>query len=513
MLDQHEKPENLTPSVRGIRLGAFVAIGLALVLVETALLGQTIGFGLAVAAGTAWGIGLLISTRYDLFLLGLLLYMTLLEGYLKLRFGGEVLTALRDGLLYSVAIAAVVRWSLDRRPIRPPMLTGWVVLWIGIVFIQLVNPSSHGLPHTIEAMRPHLEFVPLFFFGYWVMRSGPQLTVFLLALVVVAALNGVVSLVQSTLTPEQFAGWGPGYAERLTGGGDVAPRAFVDSEGVRHPRPFGLGGDMGFGGALGALAAPALLALVALRKGWRWRVLWVFLAVGLALAILTSASRTAVITALLSIVGFVVLVAFTSPRRRLIAVVSIGLLAVMLLAGTVIQTQSPILERYSDISPSRVLGTIYDYRKDTVSLIPQYARDFPFGAGLGSVGPAADLSAVQADLNGESEYTFLLVEVGVAGLLTMLALHLHLLVGVLRGLRALPSESQLALSAITAGIVAMFLGWFVGTKTASVPDAPYLWFGAGILAFWVLEPYRPLVRERPLKPSEPVSAVRAAPAA
>src|SRR5207237_8248877 len=72
---------------------------------------------------------------------------------------------------------------------------------------------------------------------------------------------------------------------------------------------------------------------------------------------------------------------------------------------------------YSLLATSSILGFSYGYRQSTYSLIPTYAGEFPIGAGLGSVGPAALSSATHRVLNAESEPTFLLVELGIPGLL------------------------------------------------------------------------------------------------
>jgi hypothetical protein len=47
-------------------------------------------------------------------------------------------------------------------------------------------------------------------------------------------------------------------------------------------------------------------------------------------------------------------------------------------------------------------------------------------------------------------------------------------------------ETRLLLSAIAAPLFAIFASWFAGVATATVPPAPYLWFAAGILSYWLL---------------------------
>ena len=108
--------------------------------------------------------------------------------------------------------------------------------------------------------------MPLFFLVYATIRTKARLRNFLLLMLFIAAVNGVAGFVQLQLTPEEFANWGPGYNERIYGLGDVSGRAFVDDNGTLRTRPFGLGSDQGFGGAVGLLAIPAAIALIAMAR-------------------------------------------------------------------------------------------------------------------------------------------------------------------------------------------------------------------------------------------------------
>src|SRR5207249_1531654 len=123
-----------------------------------------------------------------------------------------------------------------------------------------------SLLHTLGGLRPHLEWVPLFFLGYAVMRTTRRLRIFLSLLLVVTTINGAVALVQYELTPEQLSTWGPGYAELLHGTGSLSERVSYRTDDKRRVRPFGLGSDTGFSGSLAIIAAPAAMALIALGR-------------------------------------------------------------------------------------------------------------------------------------------------------------------------------------------------------------------------------------------------------
>ena len=449
---------------------------------------------LAIAAGMVGGLAcwMLVSDRYEWTLLVLLGYLGLFDGVLKLRLDRGGVTLLRDVLLYSIVLGAIARWVSRRETYRWPPYTAWVAAWFGVVVIQLVNSANGGWGHTLSALRPHLEFVPLFFLGYEVLRNERRLRVFFIALAAVASVNGVVAVYQVQLSRSQLSEWGPGYANLLSGEGGLAPRAFVDSHGVDHPRPPALGGDMGFSGSLGAIAAPGALALLwwSRRRRRSEFALAVALVAGVAIAVAVSASRLAVIqcgAGLLALGIFAVIA--TRRLSHAIALAAAGLAVIG--AGWIVlsQTNSGVFDRYKSITPDRVVSTAYNYKKGSLKLIPTYARDFPFGAGLGSVGPAFDedhRTAGSNGANGETEFTFLMVELGVAGLLLLLFINMRALRLAFTRVHRLPAaNARVFLAALAAAVAGLFVAWLAGPTSASSPAAPFFWVALGTLVFWV----------------------------
>jgi hypothetical protein len=463
----------------------------------------------AAAVAAIW---MAASTRYPVTLVAVALYIALIDGYLKLRVGGAGVTAIRDVLLGAIVAGIAVRLIAGRLGVAVPGLTeafetGAVVgpppprtqqdlilaaalplAWTAVVLLELVNPHNGTLLHSLAALRPHLEFVPLFFLGFLVLRTRRRVKTLLVLLLAVAAVNGVVATVQSTLTPAQLAQWGPGYKARITGSGDVSPRRYIDAEGHFHPRPPALGSDMGFGGSLALLAIPGGFVLLWLNRRRR-AVWWIGGLLGAALlGVASSASRSAVLGA---VVGLLVLPFLLElNRRRLIVLGAVS--ASVLVLGTLAflglsRVEPAALDRFASITPTNLVTTVYDYRKDVAPLIPQYASTYPFGAGLGSVGPGASVSGgANVSLNSESEFTYLLVETGVAGLVVMLVLTLRLVaLAATRIRRVADEEMQLLLAALAAPIVALFVLWWSGPITSSTPDSPYFWFAGGALTWWL----------------------------
>src|SRR5918999_1539548 len=227
----------------------------------------SVGLGLGVPA-VAY---LALSQRYGLTLTLLALYVGLADGYLKLSTGVTEISLVRDVLIAAIAGGALARLLHQRGIPKLPPLTPWVVAFGVIVALQLFNPNTLNTTKALGGLRQHLEWVPLFFFGYLLLRSERSLRNLCILIGIIAAVNGVVGLVQFHLSPDELANWGPGYAERLQGTGPVSSRLYIDEMGNERVRPFGLGSDMGFAGTLGVVAAPLVLALLAtgrLTKRW-----------------------------------------------------------------------------------------------------------------------------------------------------------------------------------------------------------------------------------------------------
>jgi hypothetical protein len=433
------------------------------------------------------------SEHYERTLAVLALYLGLFDGYLKLKTGSTIATLGRDVLLYAITSGALLRLILRHRPIRLSPLALVVAAWVLICMVQVLNPVVPSITHAFAGVRQHIEFVPLFFLGYAVMRSERRLIGLFWLLVVVAAANGVVSLVQSGLTPAQLAAWGPGYSNEVFGTATQTGRTFVDvATGVSYVRPPALGSDFGFGGAVAAIALPGALA-IALAGGRSKRYILV-LAIGVVLAVVglaTSQSRAAVVGAAVAVLAFLLLTVTT--RRGLATVVVTALLALVTYFGvtTVFGGVTSAPNRYSSIAPTKVISTAVAYRQGTFELIPTYLVDYPLGDGIGSSGPAGGSSVGGAvsrtGLDAESEPTFLIIELGIPGLLVMYVL---LLSGVRMGvaLRMVAERRlQVALAALTAVFISLLVGGFVGADSANSPTSPFLWLALGTLAYWYSE--------------------------
>lgn len=431
---------------------------------------------------------LFFSERYEVTLAALLLYLGLMDGVFKLASGSTAATLGRDALLYAITLGAVVRMILRKTPLVAPPLTGFVLAWVAVCVVQVANPADISLEHGVAALRPHLEFVPLFFFGYFVLRSERRLTGLLLLLLVIGAANGIVSLIQSQMTPAQLASWGPGYAGLELGTATRVARVFFTAAHQTAVRPPGLGGTDGFGGMVAWVALPGAIALLSsarrsIRLGW----LLIPATLLTIVAIVTSQTRLALVGSVVALFAYLALT--ITSRRGMAALLLTTVIAVSgaLIVSTFVSSNA---NRYSTVAPSKVLGTIGSVVAfhGTFTLIPTYVADYPLGAGIGSVGPAGASSigglGQAKGLSGESEPTFLLVETGIPGLLVMVAFTLAAIKAGLSLRRLVDPQLKRCLMALTAVLISLLAAWLIGPVTADSPTSPFIWLSAGCIAYW-----------------------------
>jgi hypothetical protein len=459
-----------------VLLGTGLAVSSQLSGVQLPLLGlfMAIPLWLAATSRAMWALGLV------------LLYMGLVDGFLKLQAGSETVAIGRDLLLYAVVAGMAFR---ARGPFRLPALSGWVVAWTIVILVQLANPDNGTAAHSIVSLRQHLEFVPLFFVGFVVLRTHRSLQGFFALLLAVAAINGAVGAYQSSLTPEQLAGWGPGYAKLLSGD-DIAPRFAVGPDGKERVRPPGLGSDMGFAGILGATALPGGIALLlTLRRRPLVTALVVLGLVGAIAGVLTSQSRSAVVAAVVMVLAMAGLMTIGRQAKQTIIGVfaAAAVCCVAVLAIDSYGSSDPFF-RYHSITPTEAIPTLQEERSETWAAIPEYMREIPLGAGMGSGGPAAGIWDTRPVVwNAESQFTFLIVEAGIPGLVAFLAFQAALFAAILAGLRR---ERDPRTAVLLAGVAAPLFGyavsWLAAVNTTSTPNAPYLWLVAGVISYWLV---------------------------
>lgn len=447
---------------------------------------------LVIVVGSLW---FLTTRRPQVALALLMVYLGLLDGYLKLATGSSFVTFIRDVLLYAIVVGLLARAIVQHKRLPLPPLGGWVICFVVLVFVQLANPQAGTLVHSLAGVRQHLEFVPLFFLTYAFVRTARALRMFVILLAVIAAANGIAGLVQVGETPQQFAAWGPGYAQRVLGEGSFAQagRSFATAAGTNGSRPFGLGSDSGDGGLFGAFALCGVLALASFSIRRRYLVFAVVMALGTVLAIVTSQNRGVIVSSVIILLAFGVLTA--ASRNRITSVLGLALagVATFFVIQAIVGSVGSSQLRYQGLSPSSLVHTTTTARGKSIAAIPRNLVAYPFGAGLGTAGPAsgsapgASALTIAGTVDTETEFSFLTVETGIAGMLVLTGFTVALFVLGLRRCRHEPNrEARVLLAALispVAGILALF---FTSALTPSVPAGPYLWAIGGIVAYWLV---------------------------
>src|SRR4051794_1438438 len=142
----------------GVERRGVIAAGLAIVVtvaISAASAGELL-LALLIFGALSLCLWLLLSERYELTLAVLMLYLGLLDGYVKLKLNTSWATLGRDALLYAIVAGALARAAVRRERIEVPPLTGWVLAFAAVALVQVFNPANGSWGHSIASVRPHL---------------------------------------------------------------------------------------------------------------------------------------------------------------------------------------------------------------------------------------------------------------------------------------------------------------------------------------------------------------------
>ncbi len=497
-------------SAQSRRVRHLLGTGLAGLLALALALGLTVSvpqpsFALtgALLVGVVCVFALAAISRLEVTVPILALYLGLLDGPVKLMTASKAASSVRDILIAAVCVGALARLASRRERVRLPPLSGWVLAFVGLVLVEAFNPRTSGLLKVVGGFRQNLEWIPFFFFGYALMRSRERLRKLFLLLGILALANGVVSTYQTRLTPAQLSSWGPGYAQRIEGtyngtSGTTARRYL--SEGKALLRPPALGADSGFGGGVGVIALPCLLALLA-TGGRRRRWAPILLSLGALVAVATGLGRLQVIGAAIAVVAFLLLSLSAGervlkPLGALLAVVAVALPLGFLFVSA---EGSNVFSRYESIEPNNVVQTSTTYKEKSLALIPRYIAADPLGFGLATAGASSEFGGKSSELleghgvSSETQYNYVEDELGAPGLILWVALNVWVIALVLLCLpRIADADVRIDLAAVFAVFIAFALMGLRGSFMSSAAGGPFFWFTVGIAAYWLAGPGRRL---------------------
>jgi hypothetical protein len=496
-------PRAVHPEVLRRRLRDILAVCATAIVPAVTALAVTIGLPhtsivvvLAIVAGLIGIVALMVYQRLEVTVALVVIYLGVLNGPVKLFFTGRQITAsLQDVVVLAVAAGALMRMLARRERVRLPELSGWVIAWVVLVLVNAFNPNTQSLLHALGGFRQQLQWVPFFFFGYVLMRSKDRFRKAFILIGVLATLNGIVAAYQSTLSPSQLASWGPGYAALIHPTGKGSGRIFI-SEGEARVRPPGLGSDAGASGAVGHIALPMCLALLAISRRRKWFA--ALLALGSAVAVMVGLGRLPLIGALLGVGVFVALSASGGRRfgRAMVSMLAVIVLMIPVGAIVVSSLKSGTFSRYEKLSTG---SSTTLHKESSWSKIPKYAAAEPFGFGLGNSGAVSGLGGnANKDLleghglTSETEYNVLIKELGVPGLLLWPAMIFYVSLLTFKGIKRIRDpDLAICLAGMMAAFVPLPIEGMSGFLSASPPDGSYIWFATGVAAYWFARKVRP----------------------
>ncbi|HEY4451177.1 MAG TPA: hypothetical protein VGN13_06240 [Solirubrobacteraceae bacterium] len=481
-----------------VRLGLSVLVpGLIALAVTVQLPSGDRAFVLGGIVAVIGIIALMVSSRLEVTVALLAIYLGMLDGPIKLLLGAhEATAAVPNLMILAVAVGAVMRMIVRKERARLPPLSSWVIAFVAVVAIEALNPKTAGVLKILGGFRQQLQFVPFFFFGFYLLRSKRRLRQLFLIAGVMALANGVVAAYQTGLTPTQLASWGPGYHNLIfTGEEGVGSGRVFFSEGEARVRPPGLGSEAGFGGGVGHIALPFCLALLAVSRRRKWVA--ALLCLGALVAVITSLGRSQVIGAGIGVVAFAGLAILAGrrvgkPLAALLAAVVLGAPAGVLVVNSL---RSGTFKRYESIDLTSS-STTAD-KEGALSLIPKYLSAAPFGFGLGIVGPVSSVGGRQSELleghsvSSETQFNLVSDELGAPGLIIWTALSLYMVLVITRGM---PKIRDGDLAILLAGFFAPFFALLFESTSGAFTDSaiagPYFWLSIGVAAYWFAGPGR-----------------------
>lgn len=472
-----------------------LALGLAITIALPSpspflLLGLILG-----VAGIVW---LLVNRRNDLSVAILAIYLGMIDGPVKLESASKLSSGVRDVLILAVVLGMLMRMVTSRQRVTLPPLSAWVIAFTVFTLAEVFNPHTASILKAIGGWRQQLEWVPFFFLGYMVIRSKESFRKMFLLLGVIALANGLVGAVQAKISPSSLASWGPGYAGIVRGGEEgsgITARTYK-SGGVTRARPPALGSDSGFGGGVGVVALPGLLALL-VAGGERRRWFVIVCALGSLLGIATAASRTAIVVAVVVLLTFGLMSVFSGIKlgRAFVTLVAVLTLSFGVGAVLIAENGSGIFARQESLtSVSSVQEHGASAKERNLEAIPEDLVHGPFGFGLGVAGAASGFGGKQKveyegeKITGGSAYSLLMKELGAPGLLLWIGFTLNVIL--LAGMR-MRRVRDMELRTYLLGALVAFISLAVqglSGPTLAVTIGAFLWFVPGVIAYWFAGP-------------------------
>jgi hypothetical protein len=384
----------------------------------------------------------------------------------------------RDLLIYSLVLSLVLgllaKISQGASLKQAPPATLLIICFVLNILIQIYNPYAYTSVASFLNSRLFWEMLPLYFIGYYYLRSVKDWKILFTTFALLTVVNGVVATYQSSVGPEAIAAWGPGYRTQIYDAGRVG----LTSDNQLTFRPFGLGPDIGFSGYMGLVTIPMLAALLSARSKRQdeqkilstlaqlANTLFISLLIaGTFAAVIVSGSRTVVIFATVLTGASLLFFSWKASKIRLF----IGLGVSVFLALAALELVSIVApyyaERYTSVNSAEKTVETFNSegRIAQITEIPlSIALRYPFGAGLDNLGPGAAFSNIIAGSptriqpeNAENNINFALLGLGIPGLLLWLLIHLQFIRLTWKSIQSVGDQEAKTL--MGGGLILLFL--------------------------------------------------------
>jgi hypothetical protein len=396
------------------------------------------------------------------------------HGWLKLVIRSPITTFAVDIFLIIALLGIVVRKDARDRLLPTgavgSALSGFYILCVGYLFLGLAIPGSPPLLLTSVALRGWCFATLMFVVGYHLIRSGDQLRVYFLWIVLLGLVTAIYGIRQ---TPEDVARIIQAIPELRI---QYETQRYVDEAGNLQLRRFSTFISSGaFGGAMSSVAIIALAMFTDANMSKRDRWLFLIAAIPMTYAISLSGARSALISAG---IGFLFLLIFR--RSFTLLAVAMAVLVIGVALGSS-QTGGGALDRIKTLQES---GGIWSRFWIPTSIGVEYAAQNPMGGGLGKTG---HLPAFLVGRSGYSDFVQadgdlgrLLIELGVPGLISYGWLLAAAGLQALRGSKQTAGTPNNCLAlACSAMFVLSLITFPTGSPFVGIPMGLLVWFFFG----------------------------------
>jgi hypothetical protein len=503
-----------------VLLACLFSFFIAMVLVEQSSI-QGVKFAILMFVAGVTFVWFLTTEKIPLALLIMLLYTGLLEGVLKFNTSGTtflLIFLIRNVLTVLLVLNFLIK--AHNRKLReigyefswPPftLLIGFYVLWC---LISILHPDSLNLMNSIAGVRPHIEFVPLYFIGFLICKKEPKWFVHLLfIMVIIGVLNSVAAIHQYKIGPDAMPQvWGAGYEQFVaiedegTSGsqGDrfqANKRVYYDDDHKLQLRPPGLGSDATYPAIVGQIGAFSVLLLLFYYLKTRNYWLFGFLAMAsliLFAGIIVAVSRSYLLLSGVGLAaGLLVYIRDIFSGQKLKIIILLIVTSALLVGNYALRAyiSESVYDRFENIStPEKLYYRLQEEKFSTWGYTINYILESPLGRGLGKVGPGAGFfvregvdDSSKLGGSGETHINYILSELGVVGLFLIFIIAIGTFLKSIAILKNSPPDSYQRLSAMM--VFLFLLVYFLispwGGGGVGFPRTACFWLFMG--CFWAL---------------------------